>query len=77
MLVVWLQKLIVQQKLFKLKNEYVTNSALDTRHKDLVQKTTFDSEFKRVDDKASANNSKVLSYEHKLKQREDTRNHLE
>ena len=61
----------------KIKNDYVTNAELDARHKDLVQKTTFNSELKKVDDKASANNSKVLSYEHKSKQREDTINDLE
>ena len=61
----------------KIKNDYVTNAALDAMHKDLVQKTTFESELKKVDDKVSANNSKVLSYEHKLKQREDTINDLE
>ena len=61
----------------KIKNDYVTNAALDVKDKDLVQKTTFDSEFKKVDDKASANSSKVLSYEHKLKQRKDTINDLE
>ena len=52
-------------------------TALDARHKDLVQKTTFDSELKNVDDKVSANSSKVLSYKHKLKQREDIINDLE
>ena len=51
-----------------IKNDYVTNAALDARHKDLVQKTTFKSKLKKVDDKASENSSKVLSYEHKLKQ---------
>ena len=40
-------------------------------------KTTFNSELKKVDDKVSENNSKVLSYEHKLKQREDTINDLQ
>ena len=55
----------------KIKNDYVTNSALDAKHKDLLQKTTFESEFKKVDDEASASSSNVLSYEHKLKQRED------
>ena len=29
----------------KIKNDYVTNAALDGRHKDLVQKTTFASAF--------------------------------
>ena len=61
----------------KIKNYYITNAALDARHKDLVQKTTFESELKKVDDKAGANSSKVLSYEHKLKQRQATRNYLE
>ena len=64
-----LKKLIMLQKLLQLKIKNVTNAALDARHKDLVQKTTFKSELKKVDDKASANNSKVLSYEHKLKQK--------
>ena len=61
----------------KIKNQYVTNAALDTRHKDLVQKTTFESELKKVDGKVSKNSSNVLSYEYKLKQREDTVNDLE
>ena len=61
----------------KIKNYYVTNTALDARHKDLIQKTKFGSEFKKADDRFSANNSKVLSYEHKSKQREDTLNDLE
>ena len=29
----------------KIKNDYITNAALDARHNDLVQKTTLDSEF--------------------------------
>ena len=42
----------------KIKNNYFTNAALDARHKYLVQKATFESEFKKVDDKATANSSK-------------------
>ena len=61
----------------KIKNDYVTNAALDARHKNLVQKTTFESDFKKVDDKTNTNSSKVLSYEHKLKQRKDTIHDLE
>ena len=61
----------------KIKNDYVTNAALDARHKDPLQKTIFQSELKNVDDKVSANSSDVLSYEHKLKQREDTIHDLE
>ena len=64
-------------EIIKIKNDYVTNVALDARYKDLVQKTTFKSELKRVDNKTSENSSNVLSYEHKLKQREDTINDLE
>ena len=60
-----------------IKNDYVTNAALNAKHKDLVQKTTFKSELKKVDDKTSANSSKMLSYEHKLRQREDIINDLE
>ena len=61
----------------EIKNDYFTNAALDVRHKDLVQETTFESELKKVDDKASANSSNVLSYEHKLKQRENKIHDLE
>ena len=61
----------------KIKNDYVTNAALDARHKDLVQKTTFESELETLCDKTSANSSKVLSYEHNLKQIEETINDLE
>ena len=60
-----------------IKSDYVTNAALDARHKDLVQKTTFKSELKKINDKACENSSRVLSYEHKLKQRQDTINGLE
>ena len=65
------------KNLIMLHADYVINAALDSRHKDLVQKTTFKSELKKFDDKTSENSSKVLSYEHKLKQREDTINDLE
>ena len=61
----------------KIKNDYVTKAALDARYKSLLQKTTFESELKKVDDNVKANSSKVLSYEHKLKQIEDTINDLE
>ena len=61
----------------KIKNDFVTNAALDARHRDLVQKTSFNSELKEVDDKVNTNSSKLLSYEHKLKQIEDTINDLE
>ena len=65
------------REITKIKNDYVTNAALDARHKNLVQKTTFESEFKKNDDKVSVNSSNVLTYEHKLKQRDDTINDIE
>ena len=61
----------------KIKNDYVTTAALDARHKDLIQKTTFDSEFKKVDDKVGKNSSDILLYEDRLKQKEDITNDLE
>ena len=64
-----ISNLVYATEITKIENGYVTNAALDARHKHLVQETTFDSELKKVDDKASANSSKVLSYEHELKQR--------
>ena len=42
-----------------------------------MQKIYFDAELKKVDDKTNTNSSKVLSYEHKLKQSEDTIHDLE
>ena len=61
----------------KIKNDYVTTVALDARHKGLAQETTFYSEFKKVDDKVGKNSCDILSYESKLKQKEDTLNDLE
>ena len=46
----------------KIKNDYVTNAALDARHKDLVQKTAFPSELKKIDHKFSANSSDVFFF---------------
>ena len=40
-------------------------------------KQTFESGLKKVDDKTNTNSSKVLSYEHKLKNRENTIHNLE
>ena len=41
----------------EIKKYYVTNAALDPRHKDLIQKTTFQSELKNVNDRVSVNSS--------------------
>ena len=56
------------------KTEYATEIS---RIKKLVQKTTFESELKNVDDKVVKNNSDILSYESRLKQKEDTVHGLE
>ena len=61
----------------KIKNDYVTATALDARHKDLIEKATFDSEFKKVDDEVGKNSSDILLYESRLKQKEDITNDLE
>ena len=61
----------------KIKNDYVTTAALDASHKDLIQKTTFESELKKVGDKVGKSSSDILSYESRLKQKEDITNDLE
>ena len=64
-------------KISKIKNEYVTTAALDARRKNLVQKTYFGAELKKVDDKVGKNSSDILSYESRLKKKEDTVHDLE
>ena len=61
----------------KIKNDYATTTALDARHKYPAQKTYFDAELKKVNDKVNSNSTSVLSYQHKLKQTENTINDLE
>ena len=56
-------------KITKIKNDYVTTTALNARHKDLVQKATFDSELEKVSDKADKNSSDILSFESRVKQK--------
>ena len=58
----------------KIKNDYVTTKALDARHKDSVHKRTFNAETKKVDDKIIKNGSDILSYESRLKEKEDVAN---
>ena len=64
-------------KITKAKNDYVTTAALDARQKDLTQKATFESEFKKTDDKVGKDTSDILSYESRLNQKEDITNGLE
>ena len=60
-----------------IKNDYVTNAALNTRHKDLIQKTKFDTEVKKINDKIASNISEVLTYNNRLSQAKDRIDELE
>ena len=51
-----------------IKNDYATNAALNSRHKDLIQKTKFDAEVKKINDKTASNSSEVLTYINRLNQ---------
>ena len=77
MSMVLLKKTDYATEITKIKNDYVTATALDARHKDLVQKTYFDAELKHVDDKVGKNSSDILSYESRVKQKEDKLHDLE
>ena len=48
MLAVWLKKTDYATETANIKNDYVTNAALNVRHKDLIQKTKFDTEVKKL-----------------------------
>ena len=61
----------------KIKNDCITSAALNARHKVLEQKTYFDAELKKVDDKVCKNSSDILSYKGRLKQKEHTVHDLE
>ena len=60
-----------------IKNNYVTNFALNARHKDLIQKAKFDTEVKKINDKIAANSSEVLTYNNRLNQSKDRIDDLE
>ena len=49
-----------------IKKVYATNPALNVRHKDLIQKTKFDTEVKKNNDKIASNSSEVLTYNNRL-----------
>ena len=61
----------------KIKIDYVTNAALNARHKDLVQKHILMLNKKKVDDKVGKSSSNILPYKSRLKQKEDTVHNLE
>ena len=76
MLRVLLKKNRLCNKMSKIKNDYVSNTALTSRLSDLTQKSHFTSEIKKIDDKANKNSSDILAYESRLKQKEDLVNQL-
>ena len=60
-----------------IKNYYVTNDTLNAKHKDLIQKTKFDTEVKEVNDKIASNSSELLTYNNRLNQSKDRIDDLE
>ena len=60
-----------------IKIDYVTNAALNARHKDLIQKAKFDTEVKKINDKIASNSSGVLTYNNRLNQAKDRIDDLE
>ena len=60
-----------------IKNDYVKNAALNARHKDLIQKTKFDTQVKKINDKVASNSSEVLTYNNRLNQSKDRTDDLE
>ena len=59
-----------------IKNDSVTNAALTSQLNDLKSQQITD-EVKKVDDKVSKNSTDILGLESRLKQKENTLNHLE
>ena len=57
----------------KIKNDYATNASLDSRLNDLKAQH-ISTEVKKVDDKTKKNASNILSFETRLKQKEDVVN---
>ena len=77
MLMVLLKETDYATEIIKIKNDYATNAALNSTLNDLAQKMYVDSELKKVNDEAHKNSSDILSYESKIKQKEDRIDDLE
>ena len=60
-----------------IKNDYVTDAALNARYKDLIQKAKSDTEVKKINDKIASNSSEVLTYNNRLNQAKDRIDDLE
>ena len=71
----FVKKTNYSSEITKIKNDYVTNAALTSRLDDL-KTTDIADEVKKVDDKAKKKASNILSYESRLKQKEDLINEL-
>ena len=61
MLLDLLKKTDYATEITKIKNDYVTTAGLNAIKDDLVQKTYFDTELKKVDDKTNINSLDILS----------------
>ena len=59
-----------------IKNDYVTNAALTSQLNDLKNQHIAD-ELEKIDDKTKKNSTDILTYESRLRQKEDTLNDLE
>ena len=66
MLVACLKKTDYATEIANIKNDFFTNAALNARHKDLIQKTKFDIEVKKTNDKIASKSSEVLIYNNRL-----------
>ena len=60
-----------------INNDYIRNAALNARHKDVIQKRTFDTEVKKINDKIASNSSGILTYNNILNQLKDRLGYLE
>ena len=60
-----------------IRNDCVTNAALNARHKDLIQKTKFNTEVKKINDKIASSSSEILTYNNRLNQAKDRIDELE
>ena len=70
MLLVWLKKSDYATEITSIKNDYATNTFLDSKISDLKAQHIAD-EVKEVDDKTKKNASDMLAFETRLKQKED------
>ena len=73
---IMLKKTDVANDITTIKNDYVSNASLTSRLNDLKSQHIA-TEVKSIDDKTKKNASDILSFESRLKQKEDTINENE